>query len=152
MIDRTWLDESSNAEEAAALTARFVSLRSYPGEEGTVQRDVAVWLEENGLRPELWPTEGNRPNVVARVDNGPGPTFLFNGHTDTVLAAQGRSPELTYNAGVADTNYFAADLAIPTIQFGPLGANIHQRDEWVDVPSIGTTVRVLLRLALDVLQ
>ncbi len=381
MVDHSWLRESSDAEEAAALTGMLVSHRSYPGEEGPVQRAVAGWLEENGLKPELWPTEGDRPNVVARVDNGDGPTLLFNGHTDTVLAAQGWSsdpwqprrdgdrlyglgaadmksgvaaamlatralarrrdlwrgsviftsvvdeeaysigaralvdaklradacvvtesswdhptiagvgkvlvrtdvtgkaahgswpaeginaaveaaklvarldgmplgqhphlrptqcvlsfhsgndqyvitvpekarftinrhivpgetdatvlaemralaaelhspatfafsidppyyppwevgpeqpivqhflkafeaeagypPELTYNTAVADTNYFAADLGIPSVQFGPLGANIHQRDEWVDVPSISATVRVVLRLALDVLR
>ena len=36
--------------------------------------------------------------------------------------------------------------------FGPTGANYHEADEWVDVPSIGTCARTLIRIALDVLQ
>jgi acetylornithine deacetylase/succinyl-diaminopimelate desuccinylase-like protein len=60
----------------------------------------------------------------------------------------GQPPELAYNQGVADTNYFATDLGIPSVQFGPRGANYHQANEWVDVPSIGTTIRVVLRTAL----
>ncbi|MBI3979236.1 MAG: M20 family metallopeptidase [Chloroflexi bacterium] len=380
-FDTAWLRASSDAEEAAALTAHLVFHRSYPGEEGAVQRAIAAWLERHGLQPELQPTEGDRPNVVARVENGPGPTLLFNGHVDTVLAARGwsgdpwrgwrdsdrlyglgtcdmksgvaatmlatralagrrdlwrgtavfsavvdeeacsigaralvasgiqadacivaeagwerpvlgavgkmlvrgdvtgraahgsrpdeginaaveaarliarldemppgrhprlaatqcllslhsgndqyvitvpelarftinrhivpgetgesvlaemdalaqslrspagfafaidppyyppwelaldhplvdrfgrayaaeagRPPVLSYSTGVSDANYFAADLGIPTIQFGPHGGRFHQADEWVDVPSIGATVRVLLRLALDVLR
>ena len=88
MVDEAWLRESSEVEEAAALTARLVSYRSYPGEEGEVQRAVAAWLAQHGLRPEFQPTEGDRPNVIARVENGAGPALLLNGHVDTVLAAR----------------------------------------------------------------
>lgn len=66
-------------------------------------------------------------------------------------AEVGHRPGLTYNQGVADTNYFSADLGIPSIQFGPHGADYHQANEWVDVPSIAATIRVVLRMALDVL-
>ena len=66
-------------------------------------------------------------------------------------AELGRAPDFGYMTGVADSNYFSTDLGIPTIQFGPRGGNIHQCDEWVDVPSIAATVRVLLRLACDLL-
>lgn len=376
-----WLAAMGDVEEAAALTAALVAIRSQPGEEGAVQRAVARWLTDQELRAELLPNEGDRPNVLARVENGPGPTLLLNGHVDTVLAVQGwscdpwqgrrdgdrfyglgaadmkagvaaamlatraldrardrwrgtviftsvvdeeaysigaralvalglkadacivteaswpnpviggvgkvlvraditgksahgswpqdginaaveaarlvvrldelplgrhprltptqcvlslhggndqyvitvperarftinrhivpgetgesvlaemraladalhsparfdfaidppyypawematdhpflgqfagayaaefgRAPTYAYNPGVADTNYFAADLGIPTVQFGPRGDRFHQADEWVDVPSIAATVRVLLRLALDVLR
>lgn len=61
----------------------------------------------------------------------------------------GRAPQFSYMQGVADSNYFSTDLGIPTIQFGPLGGNPHQCDEWVNLPSIGGTVRVLPRLATD---
>jgi acetylornithine deacetylase/succinyl-diaminopimelate desuccinylase-like protein len=60
----------------------------------------------------------------------------------------GHEPEFEYNQGVADTNYFSADLGIPCVQFGPYGSNYHQANEWVNIPSIGTTVRVVLRTAL----
>ncbi|MBA2520946.1 MAG: M20 family metallopeptidase [Chloroflexia bacterium] len=86
------LDQSlADPEEAGALTAHLVSFRSYPGEEGDVQRAVAGWLDDNDIAAELRETVGDRPNVVARIENGPGPTMLFNGHTDTVLAAEGWS-------------------------------------------------------------
>ena len=63
-----WLRDLAAADEAEALTAALVSYRCYPGEAGPVQRHVAAWLEAAGLRPELQPTEGDRPNVVARVE------------------------------------------------------------------------------------
>jgi len=91
MADTTWLREAATDEEAAALTAELVAIRSYPGEEGAVQRAVAAWLERHGMRPEIQPTQGDRPNVLARLANGEGPTLLLNGHVDTVLAARGWS-------------------------------------------------------------
>lgn len=91
MIDHSWLQAAAPDEEALALTAELVAQRSYPGEEGPVQRIVAAWLERNDLAPTYMATEGDRPNVLVRVENGPGPTLLLNGHVDTVLAAQGWS-------------------------------------------------------------
>ena len=88
-----WLRALFDPEEAASLTAELVAIRSYPGQEGPVQRHVAGWLEANGLAPEFQPTEGDRPNVISRVENGAGPTLLFNGHVETVLAVEGWSSE-----------------------------------------------------------
>ena len=91
-MDDTWLRESSDAEEAAALTRHLVSFRSYPGEEGPVQRAIAAWATAQGMLPQFTETgEPDRPNVVVRIENGEGPTFLLNGHTDTVLAVEGWS-------------------------------------------------------------
>lgn len=87
----TWVTNAIDAEEAAALTAYLVSFRSYPGQEGNVQRAVAAWLKENGIEPELQDTEDDRPNVIAYVRNGNGPILMLNGHVDTVLAAEGWS-------------------------------------------------------------
>ncbi|MHB8645236.1 MAG: M20 family metallopeptidase [Thermomicrobiales bacterium] len=86
-----WIRAAIDVEEAAALTAQLVAIRSYPGEEGAVQRAIDAWLTENGLTPEMQPTEGDRPNVLAWVRNGDGPTFMLNGHVDTVLAVEGWS-------------------------------------------------------------
>jgi succinyl-diaminopimelate desuccinylase len=86
--------ESIDAEEAADLTASLVAIRSYPGEERAVQEAVAAWLRANGIAAEERATEdANRPNIVARIENGPGPVLLLNGHTDTVLAAEGWSSD-----------------------------------------------------------
>lgn len=89
MSEEDWPRAAVDQEEAAALTAHLVSIRSYPGEEGAVQREVAAWLSDHGLQPELQATVDDRPNVIARVENGPGPILLLNGHTDTVLAVEG---------------------------------------------------------------
>jgi succinyl-diaminopimelate desuccinylase len=84
------LADAIDPEEAAALTAELVARRSYPGEEADVQRLVAEWLDAAGLPPAIQETtEPNRPNVLAVVDNGPGPSLLLNGHVDTVLAVEG---------------------------------------------------------------
>lgn len=87
MIDETWLSGAAPLEESAALIAQLVSIRSYPGQEHDAQKAVAKWLHEHGMREELQET-GGAPNVIARIENGPGPTLLFNGHVDTVLAAE----------------------------------------------------------------
>src|SRR5438270_8692266 len=118
-----WVQQVVAVEEAAALTALLVSLKSYPGDEGAVQRAVAGWLRENGLQPEFQQTEGDRPNVIARVQNGAGPTLLLNGHTDTVLAADGwscdpwqgkRAGNLFYGLGAGDMKAGVAAIMLAT--------------------------------------
>jgi succinyl-diaminopimelate desuccinylase len=79
----------AEADEAFALTADLVRIRSYPGEEAAVQAYVADWFRSHGLDPVVVPAAPDRPNVLVRVENGPGPIFLLNGHVDTVLADPG---------------------------------------------------------------
>ncbi|MBL8129617.1 MAG: M20/M25/M40 family metallo-hydrolase, partial [Chloroflexia bacterium] len=119
----TWLAEAVSDDEAAALTSELVAYRSYPGEEGPVQRHVAAWLAAAGLEPELQATEGDRPNVIARVQNGDGPTLLLNGHTDTVLAVAGwdgdpwttrREGDRLYGLGAADMKSGVAAAMLAT--------------------------------------
>ena len=122
-MTESWLRDLIAPNEAAALTAELVAFRSYPGEEGSVQRHVAWWLEANGLTPELQTTEGDRPNVIARVDNGDGPTLLLNGHVDTVLAVEGwstdpwtarRDGDRLYGLGAADMKSGVAAAMLAT--------------------------------------
>ncbi len=54
-------------------------------------------------------------------------------------------------AGYGDMNLFSAEAGIPTVMFGPLGGKFHEAEEWVDLPSIAATVRVLLRFACSLL-
>jgi acetylornithine deacetylase/succinyl-diaminopimelate desuccinylase-like protein len=81
--DSVWLESSSDAEEAAALLAQIVAIRSLPGEEGPVQQRVASWLVANGLVPDVVEAAPGRPNVTVTIRNGDGPTLLLNGHVDT---------------------------------------------------------------------
>lgn len=92
-VDDAWLAIVSNPEEAAELTARLVAHHSYPGDEGAVQDEFASWLRSVGLQPGLHDVEAGRPNVVVRVENGPGPTLPLNEHVDTVLAVDGWSTD-----------------------------------------------------------
>lgn len=92
-LDQAWLTTVSDTDEAIALTTRLVAIRSYPGEEHAVQEEIAAWFRKHGIEPELQEIGDGRHNVIARVENGSGPTLLFNGHVDTVLAAQGWSSD-----------------------------------------------------------
>lgn len=61
----------------------------------------------------------------------------------------GTQPPYAYT-GYGDTNLFS-DAGIPTMMFGALGADFHQAGEWVDVNSISSAIRILLRLTCDLL-
>ena len=65
-------------------------------------------------------------------------------------AETGQQPEWGYT-GFGDMNLFSADAGIPTVMVGPRGDRFHQADEWVDVPSVAGTARLLVRLTLDLL-
>ncbi len=72
-------------------------------------------------------------------------TAFAAAHRDEV----GLPPTYAYT-GYGDTNLFSA-AGIPTMMFGANGANFHQADEWVDLTSISTVVRVLLRMTCGLL-
>jgi acetylornithine deacetylase/succinyl-diaminopimelate desuccinylase-like protein len=121
------------AEEGAELTGRLVAERSYPGEEGAVQRVIAAWLSANGLDPVFQATEGDRPNVLARLENGAGPTLLLTGHVDTVLAGEGwssdpwrarRDGDRLYGLGACDMKAGVAAAMLAT------RALTRQREAW----------------------
>jgi acetylornithine deacetylase/succinyl-diaminopimelate desuccinylase-like protein len=132
-VTESWLRDLFGPEEAAALAAELVAIRSYPGQEGPVQRHVAGWLKANGLEPEFQPTEGDRPNVIARIENGTGPTLLLNGHVDTVLAVEGwssdpwtprREGDRLYGLGAADMKSGVAAAMLAT------RALVQNREHW----------------------
>src|SRR5512142_3028976 len=52
-MDEQFLRQATDVEEAAALTAQLVGIRSCPGGEGDVQRAIATWLRANGVDAEL---------------------------------------------------------------------------------------------------
>ena len=43
-------------------------------------------------------------------------------------------------------NLFSEEAGIPTVMIGPQGHRFHQSDEWVDIPSIAATTRLLVRV------
>ena len=84
--------ELLETDAIAALTSRLVAIRSMNPSlvrgEGVGEARVAAfardWLEEQGVRAWLEEVAPERPNVVAEVVGGPGPTLVFCAHLDTV--------------------------------------------------------------------
>lgn len=57
-----------------------------PGNEIRGAQVLRDYFAESGLECELYAREPDRPNVVARIEGGDGPSLAFLSHTDTVLA------------------------------------------------------------------
>lgn len=48
---------------------------------------------------------------------------------------EGRSVEIIREHGGTDARYFS-EIGIPAFLYGPIGGNIHGKDEWVSIPSL----------------
>jgi len=57
-----------------------------PGNEIRAANDLRDYFARDGIEVEYYAREADRPNVVARLDGGDGPSLAFLSHTDTVLA------------------------------------------------------------------
>jgi succinyl-diaminopimelate desuccinylase len=77
-------------DSVVAFTRELVLIDSVnrPGEAGgeaEAAAAVAAWMRSSGWDPVTEEVAPGRPNVIARIDGGrPGPTLLFEGHTDVV--------------------------------------------------------------------
>jgi acetylornithine deacetylase len=84
-----------DAAELVALTQELVRIPSVSPslapDEGHNEQAVAEfavrWLSDHGVEAWLDPVVPGRPNAVARVGRGDGPTLVICGHTDTVHTA-----------------------------------------------------------------
>jgi acetylornithine deacetylase len=72
------------ARGLVAIDSRNPSLCAGAPGEGAVATALAAVLESWGCRVELIEAAAGRPNVVARVGEGGGPSLMFNGHMDVV--------------------------------------------------------------------
>jgi acetylornithine deacetylase/succinyl-diaminopimelate desuccinylase-like protein len=57
-----------------------------PGNEVRAANVLRDYFTRNGIEVEQYAREPDRPNVVARLKGGDGPSLAFLSHTDTVLA------------------------------------------------------------------
>jgi acetylornithine deacetylase/succinyl-diaminopimelate desuccinylase-like protein len=75
-------------DETAEVLARLIRFRTVnpPGDERACAEWLAGYLEDAGLTCELHAAEPERPNVVATLKGGDGPTLGYLSHLDTVLA------------------------------------------------------------------
>ncbi|KAB0268056.1 M20 family metallopeptidase [Microvirga brassicacearum] len=61
---------------------------------------------------------------------------FVSGFADAYRSVLGKEPDLAFGRGVSDANIFSGRAGIPTILFGPGGANMHAGDEWVDLDQL----------------
>jgi len=75
-------------DEATQLLSSLIRVDTTnpPGNETAAAELLRDYLEANGLECELYARTPERANVVARLRGGDGPSLLFLGHTDVVLA------------------------------------------------------------------
>ena len=66
-----------------------IDTQNPPGQEAKAAALLATELEGMGFATEVRSLVEGRANVVARLDNGAGPCFAFNSHTDTVPVGGG---------------------------------------------------------------
>jgi acetylornithine deacetylase/succinyl-diaminopimelate desuccinylase-like protein len=57
-----------------------------PGNEIGAAEVLRDYFERNGIETTYYARDPDRPNVVARLEGGDGPSLMFLSHTDTVLA------------------------------------------------------------------
>ena len=83
-------DWQIDADELIAFTQQLVRIRSvYDAEEQTTEAEAAYAVADKmrawGWDPQIVEVSPGRPNVIAVLDGGsPGPTLMFEGHTDVV--------------------------------------------------------------------
>ena len=75
-------------DEAALLLQQLLRQNTVnpPGNEIRAAEVLAEYFARDGIEVELYAKEPSRPNVVARLRGGEGPTLAFLSHTDTVVA------------------------------------------------------------------
>jgi len=78
----------SYREEVTALLQELLRANTVnpPGNEVRAVRVLQEYFARNGIDVELYAREPDRPNVVARLRGGDGPSLMLLSHTDTVLA------------------------------------------------------------------
>ncbi len=89
--DEKKLLELADRQELIDLTQTLVKIDSViRPETGGTERDVvafiAGWIEkEIGIKPQIDEVEPGRQNIILTIDSGrPGPTLMYEGHTDVV--------------------------------------------------------------------
>jgi acetylornithine deacetylase/succinyl-diaminopimelate desuccinylase len=78
-------------QELAELVA--LDSQNPPGNERAAATYVRSLLADAGFDVSLTEYKPDRMNVVARLDNGPGPSFAFNTHMDVVPVGEGWSSD-----------------------------------------------------------
>jgi acetylornithine deacetylase/succinyl-diaminopimelate desuccinylase-like protein len=92
-------------QETTDVLQRLVRFNTVnpPGNERPAIEYLAGYLREAGFETEVLATNDERPNLVATLDGGgDGPTLLYLGHVDTVLADPSEWRHDPWSGDVAD--------------------------------------------------
>lgn len=122
----------------------LVNWHLLPGEDAEAARRLVAELAASLGSPAGFDVAIAQPRydafVIAEDD-----AFVraFAGSYERVL---GRAPQFSFCFGVSDANIFNA-AGIPTLLFGPGGANMHAADEWADLAQLSAATRVYLDFA-----
>jgi acetylornithine deacetylase/succinyl-diaminopimelate desuccinylase-like protein len=75
-------------EEATALLQALLRVNTVnpPGNEIGAAEVLREYFARKGIETAYYARDPDRPNVVARLEGGDGPSLMFLSHTDTVLA------------------------------------------------------------------
>jgi acetylornithine deacetylase len=76
-------------------------------------------------------------------------TPLFEVLRGAHRAVMGVEPGTYVSTATTDVRFFSHHHGIPATCYGPVGANLHAPDEWVDLVSVRNVTRVLARAALE---
>jgi succinyl-diaminopimelate desuccinylase len=71
-------------------------------------------------------------------DNNPNIQRIIDAATKVL----GRAPKIDVHLGPCDSCILVNQGNVPTIEFGPLGGNLHEPDEYVDIDSVKKTAHV----------
>jgi acetylornithine deacetylase/succinyl-diaminopimelate desuccinylase-like protein len=82
------VEEVGLREEVTELLQGLLRVNTVnpPGNEVRAAEVLRDYFARDGIEVELYAREPDRPNVVARLSGGDGPSLAFLSHTDTVLA------------------------------------------------------------------
>ena len=91
--------------ETTELLQRLIRFNTVnpPGNERPAIEYLEAYLADAGFETEVLPTSGERANLVATLEaDEPGPTLVFLGHVDTVLAAPNEWRHDPWSGALAD--------------------------------------------------
>ncbi|WZL71848.1 ArgE/DapE family deacylase [Clostridiaceae bacterium 35-E11] len=70
---------------------------------------------------------------------------------ESVKKVCGKEPNIAYFSSIGDFNYLGSRLKVPTVVFGPDGANYHTANEYVKIDTIVDTANVIYEFLINTL-
>lgn len=121
-----------------------------PGEStSTAFEDMRRLIASLGLRAEV--EVGLKPPYYEpfEMDKDLPMVRIFS---EAFREVYGRPPDFQYAKSITDGNVFMGEGGIPTIHFGPGGGGAHQPDEYVDLSTLNSTIKVYIKMTLKFLM